>query len=81
MKIERNRKLLLGKEFETNSCGKCVVIGYNNNTDVIIKFIEYPHITRCRLEDLKTSREVRLRIPITLCTTEKVIEGKVIMVR
>lgn len=56
MKIERNRKLLLGKEFETNSCGKCVVIGYNNNTDVIVKFIEYPHIISCRLGDLKIGK-------------------------
>lgn len=56
MRIERNRKLLIGKEFETNYCGNCVVIGYRSNTDVTVKFIEYPYITRCRLGDLKLGK-------------------------
>lgn len=56
MKIDRNRKLLLGKEFETNSWGKCVVIGYNNNLDVLVEFIDYPYIVRCRLGCLRQGR-------------------------
>ena len=56
MKNESTRRLLLGKEFETNNCGKCVVIGYSNNINVTVKFIEYPYITRCRLGDLKLGK-------------------------
>ena len=56
VRIERNRKLLIGKEFETNNYGKCVVVDYRSNIDVTVKFIEYPYITRCRLGDLKLGK-------------------------
>ena len=53
MKVKRNRELLLGKEFETNTCGKCVVVEYNSNTDVVVEFIEYPYVIHCRLDSLR----------------------------
>lgn len=56
VRVEKNREKLLGKEFETNRCGKCVVIGYSSNINVTVKFIEYPYITHCRLGDLKLGK-------------------------
>ena len=56
MKNESTRRLLLGKEFETNYCGKCVVIGYNNSLDVLVEFVEYPYVVRCRLGCLRRGR-------------------------
>ena len=52
-RIEKRRNELLGKEFETNNCGKCFIIDYYGRNNVLVKFVEYPCKVRCCLGDLK----------------------------
>lgn len=52
-RIEKRRNELLGKEFETNSCGKCFIIDYKGRNHVLVKFVEHPCEVRCCLGDLK----------------------------
>ena len=40
---------ILGKEFETNSCGKCVVVGYKGSRNVIVKFHNPRCIVKCQM--------------------------------
>ena len=51
--VERRRNELLGKEFETNNCGKCVVVEYNSSKDVLVQFIEHHYLVKCQLDNLK----------------------------
>ena len=47
---------LIGKEFMTNVCGKCVVIDYKDCYNVIVRF-ENPHyITRCNATSLRNGQ-------------------------
>lgn len=50
--INRKRLEILGKEFTTNRYGTCVVIGYNNALDVIVRFHNPEFVTKCRVGDL-----------------------------
>ena len=34
----------IGKEFDTSSSGKCVVIGYKDSTNVTVRFVEYESV-------------------------------------
>ena len=52
-RIETIRKKLLGEEFETNSCGKCVVVDYKGEADVTVKFHDPEYTTICRIGNLK----------------------------
>ena len=52
-RILEKRKEVLGKEFETNTCGKCVVIEYNRKRDVLVKFYEPECIVRCCITNLE----------------------------
>ena len=36
--VNQIRDSVLGKEFETNNCGKCVVVDYKGRNDVFVKF-------------------------------------------
>ena len=46
-----NRRLeLLGKEFETNRCGKCVIVDYKGWEDVFVQFDQYPNVVRCHMD-------------------------------
>ena len=36
--FEKNKLLFMGKEFETNTCGKCVVINYEGFLQHINRF-------------------------------------------
>ena len=45
---------LLGKEFETKKCGKCVVIGYSGSSKVTVKFYHPEYITKCALSSLRS---------------------------
>ena len=48
------RKLdIVGKEFETNNCGKCVVLDYKGAYDVTVKFYNPKYIKRCTISSLK----------------------------
>ena len=50
-----NRRLeLLGKEFETNSCGKCFIIDYKGRNDVTVMFYDPVGVTKCSMYNLKT---------------------------
>lgn len=46
-------KELVGKEFETYSCGKCIVVAYNSFKDVLVRFYEHPCIVKCSIGNLK----------------------------
>ena len=43
----------LGKEFETNKCGKCVVTDYSGSNNITIKFYHPEYITKCTLSSLR----------------------------
>lgn len=51
--IERKRSEFLGKEFETNGYGKCVVIGYKNAKEVTVEFYEPSCTIVCESSKLK----------------------------
>ena len=53
---------LLGKVFETNNCGKCVVVAYNGSRSITVKFHNPEHITKCTLMSLRTGA---VRNPLT----------------
>lgn len=38
--LEERRSFLMGKEFETNNCGKCVVTSYNNAKQLTVMFYD-----------------------------------------
>ena len=52
-RIENMKNILLGKEFETSSCGRCSVVDYKGRDKVFVKFYEYPNIVKCNLSNLK----------------------------
>lgn len=52
-RIEKRRNELLGKEFETSSCGKCFIVDYSDCKNLLVKFIDYPCVVKCALGDLK----------------------------
>lgn len=52
-RILEKRNAVLGKEFETNTCGKCVVVEYNRKTDVLVKFYEPFCLVRCSITNLE----------------------------
>ena len=52
-RIEKRRDELLGKEFETNSCGKCFIIDYKGQKDVTVMFYSPVAVVKSRLDNLK----------------------------
>ena len=44
---------ILGQIFETNNCGNCTVVEYNNAKDLVVEFLDYPCKVRCTLSHLK----------------------------
>ena len=55
-RIEKRRDELLGKEFETNSCGKCFIIDYLDNKNLTVAFYEPFFIVKCSLSNLKAGK-------------------------
>ena len=55
-RIEKRRDALLGKEFETNSCGKCFIIDYRGSRDVLVMFYDPIFIKTCNLANLVGGR-------------------------
>ena len=55
-RIEKRRDELLGKEFETNSCGKCFIIDYKGSRDVLVMFYDPIFIKTCNLSNLVAGR-------------------------
>lgn len=51
--VERKRSEFLGKEFETNGYGKCVVIDYKSAKEVTVEFYEPSCIIVCESSKLK----------------------------
>lgn len=50
----QNKSLeILGKEFSTNTSGKCVIIGYKNAKNIAVMFYEPFCIVECAYQDLK----------------------------
>lgn len=52
-RAERFREDLIGREFETNSCGKCVVTEYVDISNVTVKFYDPEHSVKCHLTQLR----------------------------
>ena len=50
--MSKIRTDLIGKEFETNNCGQCIVIDYKNYKSVYVKFYKPYQIVECRLDHL-----------------------------
>ena len=61
--IDKRREELLGKEFETNSCGKCFVIEYKGANDVKVMFYDPPFIATCQLGQLRDGRVKNPYVP------------------
>lgn len=62
-----NRRLeLLGKEFETNRCGKCVIVDYKGWGDVFVQFYQYPNVVRCHMDSLKKGQVLNKLFPTYL---------------
>lgn len=51
--VNKIRDSVLGKEFETNNCGKCVVVDYKGRNDVFVKFYNPEYTVKCRMSLLK----------------------------
>ena len=51
-KFSEIRDELLGKEFETNNCGKCFIIDYKSSRDVTVMFYSPLYVTKCRMANL-----------------------------
>ena len=52
----RVMKSLIGQEFSTNTSGKCFVIGYKNNRNVVVAFYNPIYFTTCELGDLRKGK-------------------------
>lgn len=55
-KSEKFRLDIIGKDFETNSSGKCFVIDYKGKYDVTVMFYEPLYVKKCRLSALVQGR-------------------------
>ena len=44
---------MLGQEFNTNTCGKCVIVKYNNAKDVVVKFYDPVCFLKCAVSSLR----------------------------
>lgn len=52
-KVEKFRDELLGKEFQTNNCGKCFVIDYKSHANVTVMFYEPICVVKCYMQNLR----------------------------
>lgn len=60
--VAEYRNKLVGKEFETNNYGKCVVVGYEGSHKVTVKFYEPECLVVCEMGGL---RKGKVRNPLT----------------
>lgn len=60
--VAEYRNKLVGKEFETNNYGKCVVVGYEGSHKVTVKFYEPECLVVCEMGRL---RKGKVRNPLT----------------
>ena len=47
------RNKVIGKEFETNNCGKCLVVDYKSARDVTVVFYDPFYILQCEMSNLR----------------------------
>lgn len=52
-KILNKQKELIGKEFDTKSCGKCFIVDYKSSREVIVIFHEPLAAVACRIDHLR----------------------------
>ena len=57
-KILNKQKELIGKEFDTNSCGKCFIIDYKGKDDVTVMFYSPLYVTKVRMGNLQRGKAV-----------------------
>ena len=62
----KNREKLLGKEFETNNCGKCFIVDYKGSKKVTVMFYNPIYATQCTMQNLRIGRVVNPFYP-TVC--------------
>lgn len=51
--VLKRKQELLGKEFDTNHYGKCVIVEYEGAFEVTVKFVGYDNLVKCTLGWLK----------------------------
>ena len=61
----KNGKGLIGKIFETNLNGKCVLVDYVNATNVTVEFIQYPCKVNCTMGWLRQGKVSNPMYPST----------------
>lgn len=61
--IRQRRNELLGKEFDTNSSGKCFIIDYKGAKDVLVMFYDPVCIVKTRIEQLRDGCVSNVMIP------------------
>lgn len=54
---------LVGRVFETNNCGSCVIVEYINSKNVIVEFIQYPCRVKCAMSWLKRGKVLNPMFP------------------
>ena len=47
------RNKVIGKDFETNNCGKCFVVDYKSARDITVIFYEPFYVTNCEMSNLR----------------------------
>lgn len=63
--VLKRKHELIGKEFDTNRCGKCVVVDYEGAFEVTVQFIEYKNLVKCTLGWLKVGSVINPMHPLT----------------
>ena len=63
MRVEKNKEMLLGKEFQTLTSGKCIVIDYKGTYDVTVEFSSPHFIRTTTLSRLKAGKVKNLMFP------------------
>ena len=52
----RYKEYYTGKTFETNSCGKCTIILFEDSRNVTVKFHDYPYVVKSNLTNVKAGK-------------------------
>ena len=57
-RVDKIRNSLLGKEYETNSCGRCFIVDYKKFNDVTVMFYDPVFTVKCELGNLRKGNVV-----------------------
>lgn len=62
-RVDKIRTSLLGKEYETNSCGRCFIVDYKKFNDVTVMFYDPVFTVKCELGNLRKGNVVNPYFP------------------